>query len=136
MSFSSDPLADGLTRLRNAVAAGQASVRLPYSQQKHQLVRCLLRQGYIRGYTWNQKQRTLEVQLKYKQGQSPLAALQRISTPKRRIYASLPTLWKLMHQSEGDWLLQTSKGVLTGLEALRLHRGGEVMVRLSTSWRC
>jgi small subunit ribosomal protein S8 len=124
----SDPVADLLTRVRNAQLARKSSVKMPFSKLKKAIVQVLLDEGYIAGYDTvlvNNKQ-VLEISLKYYAGESVIETIKRVSKPGLRIYkscASLPTIMNGM----GIAIVSTSKGVMTERKARSAGIGGEVL---------
>ncbi|MGQ9921264.1 MAG: 30S ribosomal protein S8 [Desulfobacca sp.] len=124
-----DPLADMLTRIRNAGAARFDKVDIPASQMKINLARILKEEGYIKNYKIikDKKQGVLRVYLKYDEMNKPLInGLQRVSKPSRRVYAGKAELPQVLG-GLGIAVVSTSKGVMTDREARRLGIGGEVL---------
>ena len=129
---TSDPIADMLTRVRNALMASHLSVRVPSSKIKVAIAGILKDEGFIEDYyvTKERPQPQLHIRLKYagerKERHSVITELKRVSKPGRRVY---------MRASEVPWvrsgigiaILTTPKGVLTGQQARRLGVGGEVL---------
>ncbi len=128
-----DPLADILTRIRNAGAARFDKVDIPASQMKISLARILKEEGYIKNYKIikDKKQGILRIYLKYSAANQPLiSGLQRVSKPSRRFYAGKDEIPNVLG-GLGIAVVSTSKGVMTDREARRLGIGGEV---LCTIW--
>lgn len=128
-----DPLADMLTRIRNAGSARFDKVDIPASQMKISLARILKEEGYIKNYKIikDKKQGVLRIYLKYDEINRPLiSGLQRVSKPSRRVYAGKEEIPQVLG-GLGITVVSTSKGVLTDREAKRLGIGGEV---LCTIW--
>ena len=125
-----DPIADYLTRLRNAIKAGHKVVEVPASNLKKELTKILFEQGYILNYKFEEDgpQGTIKVALKYdKAGKvNAIKKLQRVSTPGLRKYASHKDLPRVLNGS-GIAIISTSKGVMTDKEARELNVGGEVL---------
>lgn len=130
-----DPIADFLTRLRNAASAQHHEVTMPSSKLKSELARILKEQGYIVAYEVRpaagaRPGEELTVTLKYTEDRLPvIAGIERVSRPGRRHYvdhAHLPRVQGGM----GTAILSTSRGVMTGHEARRLGVGGEVLARV------
>lgn len=125
----SDPIADMLTRIRNAAKARFNSVDIPGSKLKIELAKILKEEGYIRNYKFlkDGKQGILRVYLKYGSGQSSIIySLKRISKPSRRVYVKSKDV-KSVYNGLGIAILSTSKGVMTDKTARRENVGGEVL---------
>ncbi len=124
-----DPIADMLTRIRNGVMANKKVVAMPSSKMRHNLVRVLTEEKFVRGYKIvpsDGPSPTLKVYLKYNEGESVLKGIQRVSKPGRRVYAKLDKLPRV-RGGLGVAILSTSKGVLTDRQAKMLGVGGEVL---------
>ena len=126
-----DPIADYLTRLRNAIRANHRIVEVPASNMKKEITKVLHDKGYIRNYKFeddNGPQGTIKVALKYNpETKIPsIQQLERISKPGLRKYASADDLPRVLN-GLGIAILSTSKGVMTDKEARNLHVGGEVL---------
>ena len=129
---TSDPIADMLTRIRNAQTMGHPSVRLPSSKIKVAIARVLKEEGFIEDYhVINERpQAQLVIQIKYvgewKDRHSVITGLKRVSKPGRRVYTKVTDIpW--VRSGMGITILSTPKGVLTGQQARRLGVGGEVL---------
>jgi len=127
-----DPIADMLTRVRNALTVGQMMVAMPSSKIKVEIARILKEEGYIEDFfvTDDHPQPTLRMRLRYtgsRRERRPLImGLQRVSRPGRRIYTQKKDIpWVL--SGMGVAILSTPKGVITGQQARRLGVGGEVL---------
>jgi len=123
-----DPIADMLTRIRNAVKAKHDRVDIPASGIKREIARILKEEGYISNYKFikDGKQGILRINLKYYQGKPSLKGLRRLSKPGRRLYASYEELPKIRN-GLGIAIISTSKGVLTDAQARKLKVGGELI---------
>jgi small subunit ribosomal protein S8 len=124
-----DPIADFLTRIRNALHAQHKYVDIPASGLKRKMARILLEQGYIKKYIIidDGKQGLIRIWLKYDEENNPVIThLERVSTPGRRIYVDVDSLPRVMNNL-GIAIVTTSKGVLTAREARRQNVGGEVL---------
>ncbi len=124
-----DPIADMLTRLRNANTAKHENVDVPASNIKKEIARILLEEGFIKGYDVIEdgKQGLIRLQLKYsKTGERVIKGLKRISKPGMRVYADRDTLPKVLN-GIGVSIISTSKGILTDKQARELGIGGEVI---------
>ncbi len=124
-----DPIADMLTRTRNALVAHHKQVAMPSSKAKVAIAQILKEEGYIRGYdeTPTTPQATLVLQLKYDAERKPvISGLERVSKPGRRIYSSRSDIpW--VRSGLGVTIMSTPKGVITGRDARRAGVGGEVV---------
>lgn len=125
-----DPIADMLTRIRNALTAKHETVEIPASKIKVAIADILVREGYVKSYeiVEGEVQNTILVTLKYapNKNQKVLTGLKRVSTPGLRVYASVDNLPKVLN-GMGIAILSTSKGILTDKEAKAQHIGGEVL---------
>lgn len=133
MSRVSDPIADMLTRMRNAIKAEQQKVDVPSSKEKVAIARILKDEGFIKNYKVidDNKQKILRVYLKYDdKQQSAVLTLKRVSKPGRRIYVSCEELKPVLNNF-GISIVSTSKGVITNKAAKKLNVGGELMCEIS-----
>lgn len=124
-----DPIADMLTRIRNANMVKHETVDVPASNMKKELARILLEEGFIRGYDVIEdgKQGIIRIQLKYGQvGERVITGLKRISKPGMRVYAAKEELPKVLN-GLGISIISTSKGILTDKQARNEGVGGEVI---------
>jgi small subunit ribosomal protein S8 len=128
----SDPIADMLTRIRNAAKAKFNSVDVPGSTVKIELAKILKSEGFIRNYKFlkDGKQGILRVYLKYGEGQSSVIyELKRISKPSRRVYVKCKEI-KPVYNGLGVAILSTSKGVMTDKKARQEKVGGEILCQV------
>ncbi len=124
-----DPIADMLTRIRNANMVGHERVEIPASKLKMELTRTLHEEGYIRNYRWidDRKQGILRIYLKYGENRERvITGLKRISKPGRRVYVRADQLPRV-YGNLGIALLSTSRGVKTASECRKANIGGEVL---------
>ena len=124
-----DPIADMLTRIRNAITAKHADVEVPASKTKKAIVDILLEEGYIAGYEVieNPLQNSLKITLKYGyKGEKVIQGLKRISKPGLRVYAKSDELPKVLN-GLGIAIVSTSKGIMTDKNARSQNLGGEVL---------
>ncbi len=127
----SDPIADMLTRIRNALMAGHASVAIPASKNKVDIAKILKEEGYIEGYTVSDEfPPMIQIQLKYwgkrRERRPVISNVQRVSKPGRRVYVGKNEIpWVL--SGMGIAILSTPKGIMTGQQARRQGVGGEVL---------
>lgn len=124
-----DPIADFLTRIRNAIHADHRRVDIPASNQKKRMAQILYEQKFIRNYIIIEdgKQGIIRVFLKYdKEGKPVIHELQRVSKPGRRYYVDVNNLPRVKNNM-GVALISTSKGIMTDRQAKRENVGGEVL---------
>ncbi|CAN5630113.1 MAG: 30S ribosomal protein S8 [Chloroflexi bacterium] len=124
-----DPIADMLTRIRNASAARHKELSLPSSRVKREIARILNEQGFIEAYETlsGDVQETLTLRLKYVEGRTPVVTgLKRISKPGLRVYARKTEIPRVLG-GLGLAILSTSHGIMTGNEARKQNLGGEVL---------
>lgn len=126
-----DPIADYLTRLRNAIKANHKIVEVPASNLKKEITKVLFDKGYILNYKFEDgksAQGTIKIALKYnpETKESAITNLERVSTPGLRKYSQSTTLPRVKN-GLGVVILSTSKGVITDKEARSLNVGGEVL---------
>jgi small subunit ribosomal protein S8 len=128
----SDPIADMLTRIRNAAKAKFNSVDIPGSQIKAEVARVLQDQGFIRNYKFikDDKQGLLRIYLKYDGNQKGvIIGLERISRPSRRVYVKSTEVRPVLN-GMGVMILSTSKGIMTDKQARQSNLGGEVLAKV------
>ena len=123
-----DPVADLLTRIRNACRAKHRRVDIPSSTLKSAVVKILLEQKYVSNYTvlTDGKQGILRVNLKYHEGKPVIQGLRRVSKPGLRQYRGKDDLPRVLG-GLGTVIISTSKGVMTGAQAKKQNIGGEVL---------
>lgn len=123
-----DPIADMLTRIRNANAQRHETVDVPTSKLKKSIAEILLDEGYIKGYEEIEDgvQGTIRISLKYVNKQKVITGLKRISKPGLRVYATKDELPKVLG-GLGIALISTSKGIMTDKKARQEGIGGEVL---------
>jgi len=132
-----DPIADMLTRIRNAVMAGQVLVAMPSSKIKIEIAKILKEEGYLENFEMVDSevpsQKVLRVKVKYvgerRERRAVISGLERISKPGRRIYTKKQNIpWVL--SGIGVAILSTPKGVMTGARARQLGVGGEILCKV------
>jgi small subunit ribosomal protein S8 len=132
-----DPIADMLTRIRNAVLAGHTLVAIPNSKMKSAIAKILKEEGYIGGFEVvdgpKPEQKILRVRLKYvgerRERRPVISGMERISRPGRRVYSGKREIpWVL--SGMGIAIISTPKGVMTGQRARQLGVGGEVICKI------
>jgi len=124
-----DPIADMLTRIRNAGAARHATVEVPASGMKKAIAQILLDEGYIKAFEIvdNGTQGTIKITLKYTANkEKAISGLRRVSKPGLRVYAGAEELPRVL-KGLGIAIISTSKGIMTDKKARELHIGGEVL---------
>ena len=127
--MQTDPIADMLTRIRNANKAMHDSCSMPTSRMKEELARILVEEGYIKGYSVRKGESfdTLVIQLKYGPSRERIITdLKRVSKPGRRVYARKDRLPKVLG-GLGTAILSTSGGLVTSRQAAEKGIGGEVI---------
>lgn len=133
-----DPIADMLSRIRNATVARHTRVDVPASNLKVEIAKILEAEGYIQGFKMTTsptahgfERKVIRITLKYgSRGERVISGLQRVSTPGRRVYCEREKV-PVVLGGLGTSILTTSRGVMTGREAARVGVGGEV---LCTVW--
>ena len=122
-----DPVADFLTRIRNACAISMLSVSMPSSKLKQAICKVLEDEGYIRGYSVDDEEKpTLTVELKYFEGVSVIESLQRVSRPGLRVYKTKQELPRV-RGGLGVAIISTNQGLMTDHGARHAGLGGEVL---------
>jgi len=126
-----DPIADYLTRLRNAIQAKRKRVDIPASNLKRELTKLLLANKFIVSYTEVKEasQGVIRIQLKYRDTQPVITGLKRISTPGLRVYASATRLPRVLG-GLGIAVMSTPKGLMTDRQAREAKMGGEVLCEI------
>ena len=132
-----DPIADMLTRVRNAVLAGQSQVAMPSSKLKAEIAKILKDEGFLEGFEVVDEEKTnfkvLRLKIKYigerRERKPVLSGIERVSSPGRRIYTNKKEIpWVL--SGLGVAILSTPKGVMTGARARQLGVGGEILCKV------
>lgn len=123
-----DPVADMLTRIRNAQAMGIKVVSLPYSNLKNEILRVLKEEGFIEDFEHfsSENKKNLQVSLKYYQGQPVIEKIKRVSRPALRVYRGYDKLTSV-RGGLGIAIISTPKGVMTDKSARSQQVGGEVL---------
>jgi len=125
--MSSDTIADMLTRIRNAHMALHKEVEIPKSKMKMAIAQILLDEGYIKDY--EEKQRSIKMNLKYVRGKAAICGLKRVSKPSCRQYVGVDEIPQVQ-SGLGINILSTSKGVQEGNTAKKLRLGGELLCQI------
>lgn len=124
-----DPIADMLTRIRNAIMASYGAVDIPVSQLKINIAKVLKSEGFIQNYKVVAERRrgNIRIVLKYDEdGESIIGGLKRVSKPGRRVYTGSDKVPRVLN-GYGINILSTSKGVMTDREARKMRVGGEIL---------
>ncbi|MBR29708.1 MAG: 30S ribosomal protein S8 [Spirochaetaceae bacterium] len=127
----SDPIADMLTRIRNASRAGHPKVSFAGSNLKESIVSILKNEGYIANYEVKKENNksNIEVELKYINKSPVIKEIERVSKPGRRIYSKSQEM-RPVRNNMGIAILSTSHGVMTGRKAKKMNVGGEILLRV------
>jgi small subunit ribosomal protein S8 len=127
-----DPIADYLTRIRNAIRAKHPRVDIPASRLKKEITRILKDEGFIKGYKLisYQGHQYLRILLKYQDhGESVIEGLEKVSTPGLRKYVAKDEIPRIL-DGLGITILSTSRGVMTGKKAKSMNLGGEIICNI------
>ncbi len=127
-----DPIADMLTRIRNAARINKPSVVIPYSKVKEEIAKVIKKEGYISGYEVEKEfPSKLVVKLKTRKGRkiNVIEGIERISKPGRRVYSNIDQIPKVIG-GMGVAVISTSKGLYTGKECEKNNIGGEVLFNI------
>ena len=131
--MNTDPIADYLTRIRNAIRANKKVVSIPASNLKKEITKILFDQGYILSYKFEESkiQDVIKIALKYTKddNESVINEIQRISTPGLRKYSNSSDLPRILN-GLGIAIVSTSKGVMTAKQAERENVGGELICQI------
>lgn len=128
---STDPIADMLTRVRNASAVGKNEVRLPSSKLKQTVAEQLKKAGYLEAVKVEKAKPQDELVITiFAEGSAPVfTEIERVSKPGRRVYAGASDIPKVKN-GRGIVIVSTSKGVMTGVEAIKQRLGGELICKV------
>ncbi len=126
-----DPIADMLARLRNALQRKHETVAMPLSKTKLEIAEILKQEGYVSGFTFEDKdgKGTLNITLKYVAGNSVILGLRRLSTPGKRSYSKSKNVPRVL-DGMGIVIISTSQGVMPGYKAKKLGIGGELLCKV------
>jgi small subunit ribosomal protein S8 len=127
----SDPIADMLTRIRNALAVRKRTVTMPASNMKQAIARVLKEEGYISDVETHQEgaHQNMTITLRYADGMGAIEEIQRVSRPGRRVYCNVADMPQV-NGGLGIVMVSTSKGLMTGRQARSSGVGGEVVCRV------
>ena len=130
MAVLTDPIADMLTRVRNAAIARHLDVDVPVCKMHLEIAKIMHREGYIRGYQLINRGRTVRIRLRYDEHREPvIRGLKRVSKPGRRVYSKARDLRPVL-DGLGISILSTSRGVVSDREARQRNLGGEVLCEI------
>jgi small subunit ribosomal protein S8 len=123
-----DPIADMLTRIRNAIMASHDDVLVPSSKMKLSVIKILKEEGFIHSYEVlkGKPQPMIKIHLKYTDEQPAILGLERVSKPGLKVYVGRREIPRV-YGGLGIAILSTPKGIMTGQEAWRQHLGGEIL---------
>ncbi|MFC1584400.1 30S ribosomal protein S8 [Fibrobacterota bacterium] len=129
--MNTDPIADLLTRMRNAIMVRKQTVEAPSSKLKRELLKIMVKEGFIEKFVVvdDGKQGLMKIKLKYKGPISAIQGMQKVSTPGRRKYASYDKLPRVLN-GLGMSIVSTSMGLLTDKQARREKAGGEILCKV------
>jgi small subunit ribosomal protein S8 len=129
--MTTDPIADMLTRIRNAAAAGKTEISLPYSKMKHRIAEILVGDGYIVRVSTGEKGgfRQLVLDIDQQKAKKPFTELVRVSKPGRRMYTKRDEIPRILG-GRGIVIVSTSAGLMTGYEARAKGLGGELICKV------
>jgi small subunit ribosomal protein S8 len=127
-----DPISDLITRIRNGYLARQRQVRAPYSAIRENLVKILIKEGYLKGLTIEGKkpqEKQLLLDLKYRHKEPAISSIERVSKPSVRVYFRVKD-FKPLRSGFGMRIISTPKGLMVDKEAKKKNLGGEVICQL------
>lgn len=126
-----DPIADMLTRIRNAIMVEKKEVAVPLSKVKLEIAKILKQEGYISNFKVNSSEFPphIVIELKYKDKNNAIEGLKRVSTPGRRVFANVDHIPKVLG-GLGVAVISTSKGIMSGKDCLKNNVGGEVLLQI------
>lgn len=128
---STDPIADMLTRIRNAIAAGKTEIELPHSSVKETVAKILTDNGFLHGVSHDDKdgRKLLKIAIWNENSNPAITEINRLSTPGRRLYVGADDIPSIK-QGRGVVIISTSKGMMTGREARQKRLGGELICQV------
>jgi small subunit ribosomal protein S8 len=124
-----DPIADMLTRIRNAIAAGKGEVAVPYSKMKESIAKILVENGYIAACEKTESGPSQQLRIDLTGSGRAINSLQRLSKPGRRLYAASSDIPSVLG-GRGIVILSTPAGLMTGKQARKQHVGGELICKV------
>jgi small subunit ribosomal protein S8 len=127
--MNTDPIADMLTRIRNANMARKDSLVMPYSKMKESIAKILCENGFVPSYTVDDSGKFKQLAIKLNENRQVITSLVRVSKPGRRLYVSVKDI-PLIVGGRGIVILSTSSGVMAGREARKKGLGGELIAKV------
>jgi len=129
--ISTDPIADMLTRIRNAMLVGKNEVAMPHSKTKETVAKILADSGFLAGISVSGEKLSKELNVKINEEGSPavITEISRLSSPGRRVYVKSKDI-PVVRRGRGIVIVSTSKGMMTGKQAKTAHLGGELICRV------
>ncbi len=124
-----DPIADMLTRIRNAAKVSKSALDVPHSRLKFEIAKILQREGYLASVDADPAARTMTLEIRFEGKKPVLTDLQRLSKPGRRVYVGWEEIPRVM-SGLGLTIVSTSQGVMTGGEARKRKLGGELLCQI------
>jgi len=126
-----DPIADMITRIKNAQISGQSSAIFPYSKMKFDLAMILQKEGFLKNVSKKGKKitKSIEVELVYEDDRPKISGVERVSKPSRRMYVESRNI-KPVKNNLGRLIISTSKGLMTDSEARKSKIGGEALFKI------
>ena len=124
-----DPIADAITRIRNAQRASHSFTEISASSLNTQILVLLQQEGYIEAYKQMEESRTIKIALKYYKGSPVISKIKRVSKPSRRVYVKAKNI-KLVCNGLGVAIISTPKGLLTDKSARESNLGGELLLTI------
>jgi len=125
-----DPIGDMIARIKNALTRGKPEVMVPHSSLKERILEALVREGYVASFevvAENHFKKNIVVQLKYFGGKSVIREIRRVSKPSLSVYKDLQNIGRVGN-GLGSFILTTSKGVMSDVEARSQHVGGKILL--------
>jgi small subunit ribosomal protein S8 len=128
---STDPIADMLTRIRNAIAVNKTEISLPHSKAKETIAKILVEEGFLAGVTSTEElgRKNLVVTINEADRSAQITAISRLSSPGRRVYVKAAEI-PVVKRGRGVVVLSTSEGVMTGSNARAKSLGGELICKV------
>jgi len=128
---STDPIADMLSRIRNAASVNKAEVRLPHSKTKQQIAEILSQSGFLTQVSTNKDGQypTLRLRIRAENQPSPITEIQRLSRPGRRLYVGAHEI-PVVKRGRVIVVISTNQGIMTGEQAKAKHLGGELICKV------